>query len=159
MNNTANNTHQPLTVDEANKLGGAVHDLSVLATKKIFEKDDASRKRALLTYLQDGLLLHAEEFLAAWFTMEQEYKPMLQAQATVMGHVLTIINRRQQIQDAAQQQQQQQQQQRPPVPQGDMTAAEAVAADKAAAAALNSVPPATTGVDSTPDNVVQLVTP
>jgi hypothetical protein len=100
--NTANNTHQPLTVDEANKLGGAMHDLAILSGKAIVEKDDAAKKRALLSYLQDSLLLHAEEFLAAWFTMEQEYKPMLQAQATVMGHVLTIIQRRQQIQVAQQ---------------------------------------------------------
>ena len=91
----------PLNLDEANKLGGAVHELALLAEKQIVEKDDAAKKRALQSYLQDNLMLHCEELLAAWFTMEQEYKPMLQAQATVMGHVLTIIQRRQQIQEAA----------------------------------------------------------
>ena len=100
------NTNTPLTVKEANEIGGAIQELSQLAQKAIVEKDDAAKRNALTSFVQDKLLLHAVEFLAAWFTMEQEYKPIIQAQATMFGHVLTIIQRREQIQQAQQQQQQ-----------------------------------------------------
>jgi len=101
MNNTtANNT--PLTLKEANEIGGTIHELAQLSEKKIFETDDAAKKRAYVTFLQDKLLLHANELLAAWFTMEQEYKPLLQSQATTIGHVLTILQRRADLLQAAQ---------------------------------------------------------
>jgi hypothetical protein len=101
MNNTtANNT--PLTLKEANEIGGTIHELAQLSEKKIFETDDAAKKRAYITFLQDKLLLHANELLAAWFTMEQEYKPLLQSQATTIGHVLTILQRRNDLLQAAQ---------------------------------------------------------
>ena len=101
MNNTtANNT--PLTLKEANEIGGMIQELAQLSEKKIFETDDAAKKRAYITFLQDKLLLHANELLAAWFTMEQEYKPLLQSQATTIGHVLTILQRRNDLLQAAQ---------------------------------------------------------
>jgi hypothetical protein len=99
MNNT---TTAPLTLKEANEIGGTIHELAQLSEKKIFETDDAAKKRAYVTFLQDKLLLHANELLAAWFTMEQEYKPLLQSQATTIGHVLTILQRRNDLLQAAQ---------------------------------------------------------
>ena len=93
-------TQQRLTVAEANEIGGAIHQLTELNTKSIVEKDDAATKRALITFIQNNLLLHSEEFLAAWFTMKQEYEPYLMAQASMLGNVMTIITRRQQIMTA-----------------------------------------------------------
>jgi hypothetical protein len=90
-------TQQRLTVAEANEIGGAIHQLSELEAQKIVEKDCAAQKRALTTFIQTKLLLRAEEFLAAWFTMKQEYEPYLMAQASMFGNVMTIIQRRQQI--------------------------------------------------------------
>jgi hypothetical protein len=90
-------TQQRLTVAEANEIGGAIQQLTQLNTKSIVEKDDAATKRALAAFLQTKLLLRAEEFLAAWFTMKQEYEPYLVAQASMFGNVMTIIQRRQQI--------------------------------------------------------------
>lgn len=91
---------QRLTETEANEIGGAIHDLMQLDTKAIMEKDDAAKKRALVSFLQDKLVLHATEFLAAWFTMKHEYEPYLSAQASMLGNVMLIIQRRQQIQEA-----------------------------------------------------------
>src|ERR1035437_601851 len=103
-------TQQRLTLAEANAIGGAIHQLTELNTKSIVEKDDANTKRALITFLQNNLLLHSEEFLAAWFTMKQEYEPYLMAQASMLGNVMTIITRRQQIMEAQTKQPQQPQQ-------------------------------------------------
>jgi hypothetical protein len=89
-----------LTVTEANEIGGAIHDLDQLETKSIKEKDDAAKGRALHSFLQDKMVLHSMEFLSAWFTLEQEYKPYLSSQASMLGNVLTIVQRRQQIMEA-----------------------------------------------------------
>jgi hypothetical protein len=120
-------SQKALTVTEASEIGGAIHDLMQLNTKALVEKDDASRKRALTSFLQDKMVLHSQEFLAAWFTMKQEYEPLLSAQATMLGNVILIIQRRQQIMEARAQQQE-------PEP---VTAAD-------------------TAPDATPDNVVQV---
>jgi|ERR1035437_3937282 hypothetical protein len=93
-------TQQRLTLAEANEIGGAIHQLTELNTKSIVEKDDAATKRALTTFIQNKLLLHAEEFLMAWFTLKQEYEPYLSAQASMLGNVMMIIQRRQQIMEA-----------------------------------------------------------
>jgi len=85
---------QPLTQKVANEIGGAMQELAGLSTKSIVEADDAARKRALTSFLSSQLLAHAGELLACWFTIEQEYKPMLQSQATTLSHVLTILERR-----------------------------------------------------------------
>jgi hypothetical protein len=98
------NSTKPLTVTEVNELGGAIQELVALNSKSIIEKDDAARKRALTAFIQEKMTLHCQEFISAWFVLEQEYKPFLAAQATVMGNVFLIIQRRQQIQDAAKQQ-------------------------------------------------------
>ena len=97
-------TQQRLTLAEANAIGGAIHQLTELNTKSIVEKDDAATRRALVTFIQNNLLLHSEEFLAAWFTMKQEYEPYLMAQASMLGNVMTIIQRRQQIMEQQAQQ-------------------------------------------------------
>lgn len=85
---------KPLTVAEATEIGGAINDLVALETKSIVEKDDAAKKRATTAYLQAKLMQYSQEFLAAWFTLEQEYKPFLFSQATVMNNVLAICARR-----------------------------------------------------------------
>src|ERR1035437_10338671 len=97
-------TQQRLTLAEANEIGGAIHQLTELNTKSIVEKDDAATKRALTTFIQNKLLLHAEEFLIAWFTLKQEYEPYLSAQASMLGNVMLIIQRRQQIMEQQAQQ-------------------------------------------------------
>jgi hypothetical protein len=91
------NTTKPLTDTEANEIGGAIQELVTLATKTIIEKDDAARKRALTSYLQEKMVLHCREFLSAWFVLEKEYKPFLSAQANVMGNVFQIIQTRARI--------------------------------------------------------------
>jgi hypothetical protein len=93
-------TQQRLTIAEANEIGGVLQQLTQLNTKSIVEKDDAATKRALAHFLQTKLLLHAEEFLAAWFTLKQEYEPYLMAQASMLGNVMLVIQRRQQIMEA-----------------------------------------------------------
>lgn len=90
----------PLTEAEASEIGGAIHDLAELKGKIIHGKDDTTKIQALLNFLGDKLTAHAIEFLSAWFTMKHEYEPFLSSQASVMGNVLLILQRRQQVMDA-----------------------------------------------------------
>ena len=98
-------TQQRLTEKEANEIGGAIHDLDQLDAKMIVEKDDAARAQALSSFLRDKMVLHATEFLAAWFTMKHEYEPYLSAQASMLGNVMLVIQNRQRYQEAQQAQQ------------------------------------------------------
>jgi len=96
MKNTA------LTLTKANELGGAIQELAELSQKSIIQSDDAAKKRVLTSFIQDNLMAHAGELLASWFTLEQEYKPMIQAEATRLGHCLSILQRRDQLLQQAQ---------------------------------------------------------
>ncbi len=93
----------PLDIKLANQIGGAIHRLNELAEKKIIEQGDAAEKRGQIAFLQEHLLAHANELLASWFTMEMEYRPLLQSLATVLSHTGDIIERRNQIIQRAQQ--------------------------------------------------------
>jgi hypothetical protein len=96
MNNT------PLTLKEANEIGGAMQQLVEHLAITPTTSNSEQKALVLTAFVKDKLLLHAGELLAAWFTMDQEYKPMIQAQATMMGHCLSILQRREQLQKAQQ---------------------------------------------------------
>jgi hypothetical protein len=89
------NQVQPLTITEANELGGAMHDLAQLNTKSIIEKDDAARKRTLANFISTKMLEHSQELLARWFTVEMEYKPFLRSAAAIFGNVFNILQSQQ----------------------------------------------------------------
>lgn len=89
-----------LTLAKANELGGAIADLAILSQKVIKEKDDAAKQRALTSYIGETLMQHCNELLSRWFVVEQEYAPLLASQATFMGNCLTILQRRNAIQEA-----------------------------------------------------------
>lgn len=89
-----NNTFTPLDMKTANELGGALQRIAELNAKKILEQGAAAERRALEAYLSTALIAHAPELLACWFTIENEYRPLLSVMASIFGHVGQIVSRR-----------------------------------------------------------------
>jgi len=95
-----------LTVQLVTALGGAAYDLRVLNSKTIVEKDDDAKRTALRSFVAKTMTEHVDEFVTAWFALENEYRPLLRSVATLLEHSTAILARKQEI-IAAQQKAQQ----------------------------------------------------
>ena len=77
-----------------NEMGGALRRIAELQAKKIIEKDDASELRALEAYVQSALRENANELLASWVTVENEFKPLVQGFSSLLGYAAQIVDRK-----------------------------------------------------------------
>jgi hypothetical protein len=79
-----------------NELGGALHRIAELNARKVVTSDDSSEKRALEAYVAGALRENAEQLLAAWVTVENEYKPLVSGFASLFSYATQIMAARRQ---------------------------------------------------------------
>lgn len=70
----------PLSPDQVNKLGGALHRLSELSQAVIKTAANEAEVKGLEQYVSATFQLHAPEFIGMWFTAH-EYRGLIQSQA------------------------------------------------------------------------------
>jgi len=80
-----------LSREEAIQLGGALQRLRQLSSLEVKTAAHEAEIRGTHEYLANTLLNHAEEFLGAWFTLRNEYQPLLSAIGTIGVRVSNII--------------------------------------------------------------------
>jgi hypothetical protein len=112
----------PLTDDEAQQIGGAIHALKEIGTTKIISPKHEAEQKGNLAFLQRILVDHADELLASWFAVHHEYEPLVGSFAALLSRATGVIQRTQAARAAAQQKQPE-----------STTATEAAAADAAPA--------------------------
>jgi flagellar biosynthesis component FlhA len=83
-----------LTQKQIDELAGALHRLKELNSKAIKESTDASETRGLNAFLQSNLMNHAEEFIACWITVQNEYRPLLQGFSGLFANTLAVLQAR-----------------------------------------------------------------
>ena len=89
MNTTA------LSDQKANEIGGAIQRIAELTDKKIIEASDAAEKRGLEQFLSRAMTEHAQELLACWFTMQRQYRPLIQGFVGLLANANAILDRAQ----------------------------------------------------------------
>lgn len=89
--NTKPKGPQLLTRQEVVQLGGALQRLEELASYEVKTAAHEAEIRGLHEYLANTFLNHAKEFLGAWFTLRNEYEPLLSVFGTVALRVSNII--------------------------------------------------------------------
>jgi len=82
-----------LTEQLATEIGGALQRIEELSTKKIIESSDAAERRGLEQFLQRVLVEHAMDLLSCWFTMQRQYKPLIQGVTSLLAHANAAIER------------------------------------------------------------------
>lgn len=82
-----------LDFKSANEIAGAFARLSELQGGTILTSTTEAELRGLKDYLSTALLNHAAEFLGCWFTVRQEYEPLLKAFSSVAYRVQGILSR------------------------------------------------------------------
>lgn len=88
-----------ITLDEktAIEIGGALARVQEIEAKKIIETGDAAEKRGLQGYLAKALVDHAPELLGCWFTVRNQYRPLVQGFAALIqnaDHALSRVRAR-----------------------------------------------------------------
>jgi hypothetical protein len=79
------------------ELGGALSRIAELDAKKIIVSEDAGEKRALDAFVTTTLRANAGDLLARWAIVENEYKPLVQGMAGLLGTAFQVIQQRQSI--------------------------------------------------------------
>lgn len=97
-----NNQRVPLTDDEAQQIGGAIHALKEIGTTKIISPQHEAEQKGNLAFLQRILVEHADELLASWFAVHHEYEPLVGAFAALLSRATGVIQRTQAARAAAQ---------------------------------------------------------
>ena len=90
-----------LDQETAVKIGGALARLHELTHKSIVEKDDAAERRGNEQFLNRALLEHAHELLGAWFTIRNQYQPLIQGFACLVSQADGVIARIKSAQEAS----------------------------------------------------------
>lgn len=86
---------EPLSMEEAQKIGGAMHRLSELAQTKILSPQLDAERVGTIQYLQRVLVEYCDEFLASWFAVRTEYEPLIQGFAGLLSRATGIIQKSQ----------------------------------------------------------------
>jgi hypothetical protein len=73
------------------EIAGALSRISELSSKKIMESSDATERRALETFVQTTVTAHAEELLGCWFTVNTQYRPLVQGVAALLRNAQGAI--------------------------------------------------------------------
>jgi hypothetical protein len=97
-----NNQRVPLTDDEAQQIGGAIHALKEIGTTKIISPQHEAEQKGNLAFLQRILVEHADELLASWFAVHHEYEPLVGSFAALLSRATGVIQRTQAARAAAQ---------------------------------------------------------
>jgi hypothetical protein len=82
-----------LTEKVAVEIGGALQRLEELSGKTIIETADAAEKRGLEAFLAKTMTEHAQEFVGCWFTIRNQYRPLVQGFAAILQNASTILSK------------------------------------------------------------------
>ncbi len=85
-----------LTEKKANEIGGALQRIAELTEKKIIEATDAAERRGLEQFVAREVAEHAQELLACWYTMQRQYRPLIQGFVGLMANASAILNKSEQ---------------------------------------------------------------
>lgn len=77
----------------AGEVAGALGRFRELSALDVQTPAHAAEIQGTIQYLSQTFLTHGETLLGSWFTVRQEYQPLLQAFATVAHRVGGILNR------------------------------------------------------------------
>lgn len=86
-------TRTPLTLEQAQKFGGAIHRLNELDTATIAAPSDAAERAGIIKFLQEELVPHADELIASWFAVTLEYEPLVGSFAAMLNRANNVIQR------------------------------------------------------------------
>jgi hypothetical protein len=92
----------PLTDEQAQQIGGAIHALKEIGTTKIISPKHEAEQKGNLAFLQRILVDHADELLASWFAVHHEYEPLVGSFAALLSRATGVIQRTQAARAAAQ---------------------------------------------------------
>lgn len=84
-----------LTQKDIDELAGALHRLEELNTKVIKEAADAAEARGTQAFIQTKLCEHAQEFVACWIVVQNEYRPLIQGFTALFRNACMTIDRQQ----------------------------------------------------------------
>ena len=82
-----------LTEKVAHEIGGALHRIEEIAAKKVVAPGDEAERRGQEQFLQRVLVEHAHDLLACWFTMQQQYKPLILGVTSLLAHANAAMSR------------------------------------------------------------------
>lgn len=92
----------PLTKQKVSELAGAFARLQELSQSTISTPTSEAEKKGLTEFVGQILFEHAPEFIGCWFTVRQEYEPLLNIFA-VAGRRIAGINAQINSQQSAEQ--------------------------------------------------------
>lgn len=79
-----------MTIEEASKMAGALDELKRLSSLEVQTPQHAAQITGYTEYLANTFINHAEEFLGNWFTVQQQYRPLLEVAARFLGNIQAI---------------------------------------------------------------------
>lgn len=82
-----------LDLQIAHQLGGALDRIKELSSKTIIVKEEENELNAQRAFVATELPKHANELLASWFTIKNEYGPLISALSNVVVRVGNTISR------------------------------------------------------------------
>ena len=91
---------QPLTIDVARKLAGALARVNELGATAIQTPTIEAEMRGLTEFIANILRDHADEFVSCWFTIQQEYGPLVRAAAVLFRRAADVNNQARQLEQA-----------------------------------------------------------
>lgn len=80
----------PLTLAQATQLGGALARLNELRDQKIQTPTAEAEMNGLMEFVANTFLRHADEFIGCWFTIRQEYEPMIRGFSQIFSRVESV---------------------------------------------------------------------
>lgn len=83
-----------LTKEEAIQIGGAIHRLEQISATKITTPQDEAERVGYQEFLGRILTEHANEFLACWIAVHDEYEPLIQGLAGLLQRSTGLIQLR-----------------------------------------------------------------
>jgi hypothetical protein len=79
----------------ATEMGGALEKLRALSAQSIVTTETAAERRGLENFLARALNEHAIELLGAWFTVQHQYRPLVQGFTALLQNALASLDRAQ----------------------------------------------------------------
>lgn len=86
-------TYKALTVRDIASLRAAYVKLAENLSSKLTTPTKDAEVKGLKEYIANTMLVHADEFLGAWITLNREYQPMLMGLSGLFARVQDIIRR------------------------------------------------------------------